>query len=302
MFAVLVEVQLTRKKIPIYATYNEFDFSNRPAGFPDLDLVSERFISPRIAFMQIRRLRHGMGQFGITGQVINVPVSVDTMIEKLPSDVDDHCSIAVHIKRKLIHKSSFLIGLVKKSVIKAWLRYLITTALYRHYNINIDEEFLQTFGDEIRFQEADAEQNDAAVADAAVIAEDVEKITIDDNLFAQQQTLLWNEDKYLQIAPGEKNVPKSLLFVEHAEELTFPAIYLGQLRNLREGFAPTPYEICSSELRRADRRAVTPQSLLYKVIKIMRLRVRDSLQVVFKNVGKGTNLTELHQNSEFFFP
>ncbi|CAF4942161.1 unnamed protein product [Pieris macdunnoughi] len=55
-----------------------------------------------------------------------------------------------------------------------------------------------------------------------------EHIPVEDSLTAQQQTLLWNEEHYLRIAPGEDNVPQSLLFDEHAEELSFPAIYLGQ--------------------------------------------------------------------------
>ncbi|GFX13309.1 ATP-dependent DNA helicase [Trichonephila clavipes] len=58
-----------------------------------------------------------------------------------------------------------------------------------------------------------------------------ENITIEESFTAQQQTLLWNEEKYLRIAPGEANIPISLLFDQHAEELTFPAIYLGHFRN-----------------------------------------------------------------------
>ncbi len=33
--------------------------------------------------MQIRRLRYVLGQYGITGQVINVPVNVDNMVQTL---------------------------------------------------------------------------------------------------------------------------------------------------------------------------------------------------------------------------
>ncbi|GFU48204.1 ATP-dependent DNA helicase [Trichonephila clavipes] len=51
-----------------------------------------------------------------------------------------------------------------------------------------------------------------------------ENIAIEEGLTAQQQTLLWNEEKYLRIAPGEANVRRSLLFDEHAEELSFPGI------------------------------------------------------------------------------
>ncbi|GFV40300.1 ATP-dependent DNA helicase [Trichonephila clavipes] len=88
-------------------------------------------------------------------------------------------------------------------------------------------------------------------------------ITIEESLTAQQQTLLRNEVKYLRIAPGEANVLRSLLFDEHAQELSFPAIYLGHFRNFREGVRITPFMIATSELRRVDRRGVTPQHLLY---------------------------------------
>ncbi|GFS61163.1 ATP-dependent DNA helicase [Trichonephila inaurata madagascariensis] len=99
-----------------------------------------------------------------------------------------------------------------------------------------------------------------------------ENITIQESLTAQQQTLLWNEEKYLRIVPGEASVPRSLLFYEHAEELSFPTIYLGHFRNFREGVRVTPFMIATSELRRVDRRGVTPQHLLYMAMKIMRLR------------------------------
>ncbi|GFW34355.1 ATP-dependent DNA helicase [Trichonephila clavipes] len=53
-----------------------------------------------------------------------------------------------------------------------------------------------------------------------------ENITIEESFTAQKQTLSWNEEKYLRITPEEVNVPRSLLFDEHAEEFSFPAIYL----------------------------------------------------------------------------
>ena len=57
-----------------------------------------------------------------------------------------------------------------------------------------------------------------------------EDLPPDEVLIAQQQILLWNEDKYLKLAPGEQCAPYSLLFDEHAEELSFPDIFFGQFR------------------------------------------------------------------------
>ncbi|GFX73282.1 ATP-dependent DNA helicase [Trichonephila clavipes] len=127
-----------------------------------------------------------------------------------------------------------------------------------------------------------------------------EHIPIEESLTAQQHTLSWDEEQYLCIAPGEQNVPRSLLFDEHAEELSFPSIYLGEFRRFREGIKATPFMMASSELRRSDRRAVTPHHLLYVAMKIMRLRVRDSLTIAFKHVGKNTTVTRQQIEDEHY--
>lgn len=225
--------------------------------------------------MQIRRLRRTIGQYGILGQVINVPVDVNLMVNQLPREVSDDYCINVHIKRKLIHKSSYLIGFVNKANIKIWLQFLCNTPLYKFYDIKIDNSF---------FNET--------VENPIPLDEVSEEIPIEDYHTAQQHTLMWNEDKYLGLAPGERNVPHSLLVDEHAEELSFPEIYLGHFRVFKEGLHVTSFMMATSELRRADRRAVTPHHLLYVAMKIMRQRVRDSLTVAFKHIGHNTNITK----------
>jgi hypothetical protein len=47
-------------------------------------------------------------------------------------------------------------------------------------------------------------------------------------LLAQQHTLLWNEDKYLEIYPAQNNKLLSIIYNEHAKELLFLSIYLVQ--------------------------------------------------------------------------
>ncbi|GFU66532.1 ATP-dependent DNA helicase [Trichonephila clavipes] len=92
-------------------------------------------------FMQIRRLRHVHGQFGILGQIINVPVSINTMVNRLSRNVDDDYCVNVHIKRRKIHRTKYLMGLVTKRAIKAWLEYLVVTPLYRMHDVTIDDSF-----------------------------------------------------------------------------------------------------------------------------------------------------------------
>ncbi|CAH0726844.1 unnamed protein product, partial [Brenthis ino] len=274
-------------RVPPLSVYNGFKYPPFPENLKKnpLNLVTERLISPRIPFMQIR---HDLGEFGIYEQVINVPIEVNTMVRALPRSVDDDHNIMVHIKRKKIHKSSYVYGIVNKRKIKAWLQYLKDTPLYTFYGITVDDSFLNG-QDDIKGEITYDEDGDNDI---------LERIPFDESFMAQQQTLMWNDEMYLRIASGEDNVPNSLLFDEHEEELSFPQIYLGQFRTFREGLIVTPFMMATSELRRSDRRGVTPQHLLYLAMKIMRIRIRDSLSIAFKRVGKDASITKQQIESE----
>lgn len=65
----------------------------------------------------------------------------------------------------------------------------------------------------------------------------------------------------LHMAPGEKSVPRSILFDKYAEELSFPTIYGGKFRTYKDGCNATSFMQATSELRRTDRRATDPQQL-----------------------------------------
>ncbi|GFV46177.1 helitron_like_N domain-containing protein [Trichonephila clavipes] len=186
---------INKNSVPLLSVYNGFKYPPFPQhlkNFP-LDLVTERLISPsaRIPFMQIRRLRHVLGQFGIYGQVINVPIEVNTMVNSLPRNIDDDHSITVHIKRKKIHKSNYLCGIVNKRKIKAWLQHLKDSPLYTSYGITVDDSFFNG-QDDIQDEIIYDEDGDNDIS---------EQIPIDESLVAQQQTLMWNDEMYLTIAP-----------------------------------------------------------------------------------------------------
>jgi hypothetical protein len=69
--------------IPPMGRSNGYAYPPKPTHFPKLDPLTERLVSSRIPYMQMRRLRRE-GSYGIIGQVINVPVDVDTMVRSLP--------------------------------------------------------------------------------------------------------------------------------------------------------------------------------------------------------------------------
>ena len=174
-------------------------------------------------------------------------------------------------------------GLVNKTNIKIWLQYLIKTPLYRLDDIKIDDSF---FNDEYI--------NLIPQSDIS------EEILIEDSLTAQQNTLLWNDDKYLRSAPGEKNVPHSLLFDEHAEELSFLTIYLGQFTEFKEGLHVTPFMMASTELRRSDHAKLLLIICFIWSMKIMTLGDRDSFTNAFKHVGRNTNKARQEIESEAY--
>jgi hypothetical protein len=92
--------------------------------------------------MQISRLRYE-GNYGIVGQVINVPCDVDEVVKQFPRHLDDEQAINVNLKKSIIHKSAYLSGYAKKSVLKVWLSFLVEQPLYKFYNITV-EQWLQT--------------------------------------------------------------------------------------------------------------------------------------------------------------
>lgn len=227
------------------------------------------------------------GSYGIIGQIINVPVDVDQMVKDLPRQLDEDRAFNVSIKKHLIHKSSYLSGFVKKQNVRVWLQYLQETPLYRRYGITYSEENLRAI---------DSDPPAAGAADAIETLEGDNDVEL---LIGQQQTLLWNEDKCLEIAPAQNRVPLSIIYDEHAEELSFPDIYLGHPRVFNPEVRVTPFMMATSELRRRDRRAATPKHVLYVAMKILRLRVSEGLQCTFRCMATA-NITRAMLNDRQF--
>ncbi|GFX60291.1 ATP-dependent DNA helicase [Trichonephila clavipes] len=120
------------------------------------------------------------------------------MVKSLSRNIDDDYCINVHIKRKKIHRSSYLHGIVNKRTIKTWLQFLTPSPLYTMYDIKIDDSFF----------------NENQTHDQAQQDDISEHIHVEESLTVQQQTLMWDEEQCLCIAL-EENLPQSLLFDEN---------------------------------------------------------------------------------------
>ena len=276
---------LRKGKIPNMSRSNGFKYPPRPTHLPPLDPVGLRLISPRLPFMQIRRLRIE-GGYGIVGQIVNVPVDVDEMVSCLPRQLNDDYAINVNIKKCLFHKSTYLSGFVNKGAIRLWLQYLVQQPLYKYYNITTDLTELDNL----------VQDNNTDSIEAV----DVNAVPDSEIISARQKTFMWDEEKCLTIAPGQRKRPTNVVFDRHAEELSFPQIYYGVDRKFKISPEPTPYTIATSEIRRKDRRGVTPEHILYMAAKIMRLRVSDGMKHTFKCIPENENITRADlENKEF---
>ncbi|XP_047519209.1 uncharacterized protein LOC125059060 isoform X2 [Pieris napi] len=271
---------LNTGKLPSLAKMNGFTYPEVPPGLPPLDPISERLISPRLPFMQVRRLRH---DDGIIGQVINVPVDVQEMVKCLPRQLDEDEVINVNIKRNLAHKTNYVSGYTSKRTIKEWLDVLQKSSLYRLYDIKVDLSKLQ-----LTVPSEEILPDEPGPRIEAISAEYTPESEI---LAARQHTLLWNEEDCLDIAPGHRATPLNIIYDRHAEELSFPAIYFGEPRRFNMGVSVTPYMMATSEIRRSDRRGATPQKILYVAMKILRLRMVDGIYSTFRKVPVTENVT-----------
>lgn len=90
-----------KKKIPQLATVNGFVYPPIPSDLPSLNPIAERLISPRLPFMQIRKIHYFACSRRMVGQIINVPVNVNNMVTSLPRNLDDDYAVTVLIKRHI---------------------------------------------------------------------------------------------------------------------------------------------------------------------------------------------------------
>ena len=184
-----------------------------------LDPVGLRLISPRLPFMQIRRLRHE-GGYGIVGQIVNVPVDVDEMITCLPRKFSDDATINVNINKNLFHSSVYLGGYVNKGAVKTWFQNLVRQPLYKLYDIKTDFAELDSLPES---------KEDDYMGDV-----DANGVPDSELIVARQSTFMWNEDECLTIAPAQNKVLVNVIFDKYAEELSFPHIYFGWVDSSRQ--------------------------------------------------------------------
>lgn len=119
----------------------------------DLTCLEERLVSARIPFMQIRTLGYDK-QCGIKGQIVNVPLDVDTTAKILPRNVRDTQTIQLKLKRCLCYERAYLCETIRPKKVMDALKYLITQPLYQSEGITLSKDWEKTIQNNRRDQDS----------------------------------------------------------------------------------------------------------------------------------------------------
>ncbi|GIY84996.1 ATP-dependent DNA helicase [Caerostris darwini] len=277
---------ICKRNVPNFAANYGFRYPVQPSCLSELNDLEERLVALRIPFMQIRELGRDR-QYGIKGSVTNVPNDLHKSVDCLPRNANDSVTIYVKLKKRLSFKSHFMYQCVNPNRAYDAALYLMNKPLYQSQNVNIDLEWLEIFRTESNSSNAFADLN-------TISSEESDESDIDDDDYddpfvnpAPAETVInklnTNIDAGLALAPGEDQMPLSVLFDDLAEELSYPRIYYGDMRRFTRKKLPTYSEIVKSELRRENRRGATPQKNLYSHQKNLLKLLLSSIQICLRN-------------------
>ena len=122
-----LQKQLTTKnpKMPDQACANGMQAHDIPQDLQNLMPLERRVISPQIPFITILIIRWYAGHYKVNGQPVNVPATLDQIIEILPHMPSDLQLHPIKLQCKLEYKSHYMYDMIHRDhVISAitWLK------------------------------------------------------------------------------------------------------------------------------------------------------------------------------------
>ena len=317
---------LVKNKVPPAALVNGMQFATKPEFF-DLNELECRLLAPRLAFQKLMQAPRGR-QFKIHGNVVNVPAEVSDIVSMLPRLPTETGTIKVNLKRRLRYKSSALsLNIRPHKVVQAANWLISNSSLYRQEGITVN----QNWGVECS---ANCSLDDSNIENQNEQSQDIDNTSTCSNketntncnkvLETEDQ---WSEDEVeipagvtdtmltstdfvedsesqyiLSVAPGEGNKPLSIFRDQYSEELAYPGIFLGQKRpENKDRLVSVHYSnICKSELRQSDRRAVMcVENIFFKAKNPqMKLLLGKSQVALRKCKGNSKSLNAAQLNHE----
>ena len=281
---------LFKGKVPKLCLVNGLDFPEVPEELKSLRDIEERYISPRLPFMQVRELGIDR-QLGLRGNVVNVPISLEDTVEKLPRNLDQMETIQICLKRKLEFRHNYMNEIIRPNLIIRAAQYLVLQPLYMEENVKLSSDWINEHNgcsEEFIVEEEDKNifKDSLALSERQDEVEDWdETVNLIDINPGTQETLLKQEFVF---APGEGKKPLSLINDRYVEELSFPTIYCGQK------FEPTVKlsynDRIKSELRRYDRRCCKIPNIFFKLRKKEAIAMNSAIQIYLRKTTFSSDL------------
>ncbi|MCG7875518.1 MAG: AAA family ATPase [Candidatus Thiodiazotropha endolucinida] len=134
-------------KVPKLSVLNGMKWPPKPKEL-ELFPLEERLISLRIPFMQMRELPRGR-QLSVKGNVVNVPVDIQPVVNALPRPFDETVTVAVKLKKKMSFKSYVFSENIRPFHVLCALHWLMSgSELYKHANVEIDQHWIKRITEE----------------------------------------------------------------------------------------------------------------------------------------------------------
>jgi hypothetical protein len=286
-------------KVPNLSLSNGLAFHEVPDCLKTLTELEERLISPRIPFMVIRSLGF-CKQFGLKGNLVNVPMNVDTNVSILPRSFSDTHTIQLKLMRQMKNKNAFMYETIRPKVVHTAVKYLVQQELYKDEGIVISHDWLKDYPNEKENFIIDAEDKKSEEKEntGKDFDDEDEWNECDEKPVnpSTTETLLNDEigdqnDIGIKFAPGENNRPISILMDLKADELTFPKIYCGKKRKLKANVKLTYAKIAKSELRMFDRRCGRISKLFFTYKKLQTKKFSDAISINLRKTKNTKNIT-----------
>ncbi|GBN51490.1 hypothetical protein AVEN_267640-1 [Araneus ventricosus] len=280
-------------KIPPLAVCHGFKYPDLPECLSTLNDLEERLVSLRIPFMQIKECSYDR-QLGIKGTIVNVPITLNQTVEKLPKNINDTALLHVKLKKRLHFKSNYMYRIINPKKVFDAASYLMKTPLYQSQDVSLDLEWFEKFKNEsfgpgnncvVEVNDSESEEEDFEI-DKVDGENDPFEIDEDYPNPEPVETVIQGDISTklgIALAPGENKLPISLVFDDLGEELSYPKIYCGEFRQFSRSKPPTYAEIVKSELRRYDRRGSTPQKILYSHQKLLHQKLLSCISIQLRH-------------------
>ena len=309
-------------KVPKLSIVNGMNWPDKPKEL-DIFPLEERLISLRIPFMQMRELPRGR-QLSVKGNVINVPVEIQPVVDALPRPFDENVTVPVKLKKKMSFKSCAFTENVRPLRVLVALHWLMNhSKLYKNANVHIDEDWINNVTNSCNevvheFLSSNTKINEETTSiddpisnetcqtpisvETMPITEEQSGSDVEDSLednVGSLDTLLddanvENRNTTLTFAPGEGQQPLSIYQDLNSEYLCFPSIFCGQSRKENdERIVPVHYsDIAKWELRSQDRRAANSvPNIFFKLKKLQMKQLNDKVNLAIRRCQTGQSMT-----------